>query len=212
MFEQVATRLLEGEFICESTAPEAFRWLGTDVAQVEVSEYLGKIGRKLSKTPNAQAYYATWKRVSQNERAEVKRIFAVIKQSIRPVIQFITLCMEIEKKDCCPAAGDRLEYAMLLKAVTENSHLFEMLRDFATMGKEFAVTDASANGMLGKVVQQMERWGYLVLINREQESYRFTGKLDYYHQVLDFLLENEGGIADPASSDQDDEPEQRRLV
>jgi hypothetical protein len=212
MFEQVATRLLEGEFICESTAPEAFRWLGADVAQAEVSEYLGKIGRRLSQTPNAQAYYATWKRVSQNERAEVKRIFAVIKQSIRPVIQFITLCMEIEKKDCCPAAGDRLEYAMLLKAITENSHLFEMLRDFATMGKEFVVTDASANGMLGKVVQQMERWGYLVLINREQESYRFTGKLDFYYQVLDFLLENEGGIADPASSDQDDEPEQRRLV
>ena len=52
---------------------------------------------------------------------------------------------------------------MLLKAVTENSHLFEVLREFGMMSKEFTVTDPSAKGMLDKVVQQMERWGYLVL-------------------------------------------------
>lgn len=119
--------------------------------------------------------------------------------------------MEVEKKDSSPVPGDRLEYASLLKAVTENAHLFEVLRGFGTMGKEFTVTDASAKGMLDKVIKQMEGWGYLVLINREQESYRFTGKLDYYYQVVDFLMENEG-ITDPSSQEQEESTEQRRLI
>jgi len=211
-FEQAATRLLEGEFVCESTAPEIFRWLSTEDAQAEVGGYLAKIGRRLTKTPNGQAFYSTWKRVGPGERIEVKRTFSAIKQTIRPVIQFITLCMVAAKTDCVPVPGDRLEYALLLKAVTENRHLFETLRDFANMGKEFSATDASTNGMLSRVMQQMERWKYLVLINREQESYRFTGKLDFYYQVLDFLMENEGESIDPSSQEQDDNPEQRKLV
>lgn len=211
MFNQVATQLLEGKFICESTMPEAFRWLKSEEAKQEISAYLGKLGRRLSVSPNDQAYYATWARVGSSERAEVKRVFTGIKQSIRPLIHFITLCMEVEKKDSSSVSGDRLEYAMLLKAVTENAHLFEVLREFGTMGKEFIATEASAKGMLDKVIKQMEQWGYLVLINREQESYRFTGKLDYYYQVLEFLMENEG-ITDPSSQEQEDGTEQKRLI
>lgn len=211
MFEQVATKLLEGAFICESTTPEAFRWLSTEVAQQEIAEYLGKLGRRLSRTPNNQAYYATWKRITQGERSEVKRVFTAIKQSVRPVIHFITLCMEAERKDVTPAAGDRLEYAAILKTITTSSHLSEMLREFGTMGKEFTVSDASTKSMLDKVVQQMERWGYLVNISREHETYRFTGKLDYYYQVVDFLMENEQ-ITDPASIEQDAGPDQARLI
>lgn len=210
MFDQVTIRLLEGKFICESTTPDAFRWLSSESFQQDVAGYLDRIGRRLTRTPNGLAYYATWKRVGGDERSEVKRVFANIKQTIRPLIHFISLCMEVEKKDSSPVPGDRLEYAMLLKAATESQHLFEVLREFGNMGKEFLVTDASAKGMLDKVIQQMERWGYLILINREQESYRFTGKLDYYYQVMEFLIENEG-IREPSAEEQEDEPENRRL-
>jgi hypothetical protein len=211
MFDQVATRLLEGAFICESTAPEAFRWLTSGVGQAEVSVFLDKLGRRLTKTPNDQAYFATWKRIGPNERGDVKRVFAGIKQTIRPVIHFITLCMEAEKKDSSPTAGDRLEYPTLLKTVAGSLHLTELLHEFGTMGKDFTVNDATVKGMLDKVIQQMERWGYLVLINKDQSSYRFTGKLDYYYQVVDFLMENEE-IAESTDQELEDNPEQGRLL
>ena len=211
-FEQVVIELLQGVFVCESTAPEYFRKLNSEHFQEEVSAYLDKIGRRLTKTPNGQAYYVTWKRVGKNERDEVKRVFAGIKQTIRPLIHFITLCMAAEKSDITPVPGDRIEYAMLLKAVTENPHLLEMLREFSTMGKEFSVTtDASPNAMLIKVVQNIARLGYLAVLNRDQESYRFTGKLDYYYQVCEFLMENEH-ISEPASQEQDDVAKQVRLI
>lgn len=210
MFEQVTTRLLEGNFVCPTTAPEAFRWLDTDQAQQEVSVFLERIGRQLTKTPNAQAYYATWKRIGPAERPDVKKVFSVIKQTIRPLIQFLTLCMEVEKKDSRPISGDRIEYTMMLSAVASNPHLLEVLREFGSISKEFVVSDASPKGMLDKVLKQMESWSYLILISREQMSYRFTGKLDYYYQVIDFLMENEG-IANQ-SGDEDNDPEPRKLI
>ncbi|QOZ84699.1 hypothetical protein DXT74_17360 [Chromobacterium sp. Rain0013] len=161
-------------------------------------------------TPNGQAYYVTWKRTSTAERQEIKRVFASIKQTIRPLVQFLTLCMEVEKKDSSPVPGDRLEYTMLLSAATQNPHLAEMLREFGSLSKDFVVSDASPKSMLDKVILQMERWGYLIQISREQLLYRFTGKLDYYYQVIDFLMENEG-ITEPAGEEAVD-PEQRHLL
>lgn len=210
-FDQIVIGLLEGAFICDSTMPEAFRILNEEQNRQAVSDYLDKIGRRLSRTPGGQAYYATWKRVSNTERTEVKKVFSVIKQNVRPVIQFITLCMEVERKDVTPAPGDRLDYPALLKAITGSPHFTEMLREFGNMGKEFAAGDASTKSMLDKVFKQMESYGYIKNVSKEFETYLFTGKLDYYYQVIDFLMENEN-ISDPAFIDQDAEPEQARLL
>ena len=208
MFDQIATRLLEGQFICEATAPGQFRELADPRIRDEVDAFLGKLKRKLTLTPNGQAYYATWVRVGSDQRTDAKRAMTTIKQTLRPVIQFIELCMDSQGSDAAPAPGDRLDYATLLKRVAENPHLLERLREFGNLGKEFTVSDASPSAMLTKVFQQLERAGYIVLFNREQESWRFTGKLDYYYQVLAFLMENETDIH---TEQKDDDPESGRL-
>lgn len=131
-----------------------------------------------------------------------------IKQTIRPVIQFIELCMDSLKTDLAPSPGDRIDYPAILKSVTENPHFQEKLREFATLGKEFAVNEASTNTMLGKVFQQLEKTGYIVFAYPEQEAWRFTGKLDYYYQLIAFLMENEGIQQQDVK---DDDPETGRL-
>jgi len=213
MFEKATLRLLEGHFICEASVPSLFRWLKTPENHEDVDGYLHRIGRQLAETPNGHAYYATWARVGEEERAEAKRVMTTIKQTIRPVIQFLTLCMDATGTDMGPSPGDRVDYSALLKAVTENPHLLEKLREFAAFGKEYTVGDASPKGMLDKVIQQMEKAGYLVLLNREQEAYRFTGKLDYYYQLLDFLIENEADIKiDDPGEQEESLPETGRLL
>lgn len=214
MFDQAAMRLLEGAFICESSAPSLFRWLDAEGNRIEVDSYLRKIGRQLTETPNGHAYYATWVRIGSEERAEVKRVMMTIKQTVRPVVQFLTLCMDVGQSDNAPSPGDRVDYSHLLISVTENPHLLEKLREFGSFGKEYAVADASPKGMLDRVILQMEKAGYLILLNREQEAYRFTGKLDYYYQLLDFLMENEADIKTDDQADQEIEggAETRRLL
>lgn len=55
--------------------------------------------------------------------------------------------------------------------------------------------------MLERLIQQMEKQGYLVVFNKDQEARRFTGKLDYYYQLADFLMENESGFTVDGESD-----------
>lgn len=208
MFDQVLTRLLEGEFICEATTPSLFRALADEAFRADVDAFLERIKRRLTMTPNRQAYYASWIRVGKEQRAEAKRVMVSVKQMIRPVIQFIELCMDSQKTDVVPSPGDRIDYPAILKSVTENPHLQEKLREFSTLGKEFSANEASTNAMLGKVFQQLEKAGYIVFAYPEQEAWRYTGKLDYYYQVITFLMENEGI---QQQDTKDDDPESGRL-
>jgi hypothetical protein len=64
--------------------------------------------------------------------------------------------------------------------------------------------------MLDRVVKQMMLWGYLTEHNKNQASYSFTGKLDYFYEVLTFLAEDERSIQ--TADDEQDVPVQGRLT
>lgn len=221
MFDRVALRLLEGKFICEMTAPEEYRWLKQKKSQEadepikhnydEMSEYLGKIGRKLADTPNGLAYYAATKKIGVKDKDAVKAQFTLVKQRIQPVLRFLTFCMNVEKKDMVPQAGDCLDYPALLKTITgENGYLLEQLQQFSAISRDFVTADTSAGAMLTKVLQQMVNWDCLVLDNATQQRYRFTGVLDYYMQVIDFLMENEELLASTMKQEQEEETHQQQ--
>ena len=187
MFENTVLALLKGEFVCDQTNSTAFEWLKDSHNQKSVDAYLQKIGRRLTKTRNENAFYAAWVTVGSDERAEVRNLFVHIKHTIAPVVSFLEMCMKYSRQDTSPAAGERVNYASLLVAVSDNVSAQEVLRSFTNMGKEFGSQDASPKGMLDRVIQQMVKWGYLIENSKKQNTYVFTGKLDYFYEVLDFL-------------------------
>jgi hypothetical protein len=210
MFKQSVIDLLQGSFICEQTNPAMFRWLKEQENQTDVEDYLSRINRRLVMTNNGFAYYCAWGSIGQDERADVKKIFIDIKHSIAPVVIFLKMCMNHSKQDISPAAGDRLNYASLLTTITENPNVLEELRGLATLGKEFVSQDSSPKGMLDRVIKQMMAWGYLTEHNKNQASYSFTGKLDYFYEVLTFLAEDEKSIQ--SAEDEQGTPVQGRLT
>lgn len=99
-----------------------------------------------------------------------------------------------------------------MKRISDSPHLSEMLREFGALSKDFSVTEASVRSMLDKVIQQMEKHGYLILVSKENSIYRFTGKLDYFYQTNEFLIENEGIDTKMSEEDQPEgDPEKRDL-
>ena len=66
MFEEIITRLLQGQFICEASAPSLFRQFDTESYRDEVDQYLSRINRRLSVTPNRQAYYGYSRHTCKN--------------------------------------------------------------------------------------------------------------------------------------------------
>ena len=197
MFKQTIVDLLEGNFICEQTNPAMFRWLKEPENLIDIESYLSKINRRLVMTGNGFSYYCAWETIGVEERSEVKKVFTDIKHTIAPVVAFLKVCMNHSKHDISPAAGDRLNYASLLTTITENPNVLEEMRALGVLGKEFLSADASAKGMLDRVIKQMMLWGYLTEHSKNQVSYSFTGKLDYFYEVITFLAEDEKSILSP---------------
>ena len=109
-----------------------------------------------------------------------------------------------------PQAGDCLDYPALLKTITtENGYLLEQLQQFSSISREFVTADTSASAMLTKVLQHMVNWDCLVYDNAAQQRYRFTGVLDYYIQVIDFLMENEELLEITMKQEQEEEKQQQ---
>jgi len=209
MFEAVIITLLEGRFLCNTAYPDLFRYLGEESTRREVDGYLSRIGRRLASTPHGQAYYAAHAAIGPKERVLVRALFREVKHELRPVLSFLNLVMQSTQRDETLSAGDVLDFSKLLVAITENSHLSEALRGFASLGKEFASNDSSFRAMLDKLLQQMVRTGYL-LPDKDRDRYQVTGKIDYFYEVLSFLAENEDTVQD--ATEREPEPETERLL
>ncbi len=202
MFEAVVIKLLEGQFICNAAYPDLFEYLRSEGVRREVDGYLSRIGRRLATTPNVQAYYSAHASVGQQERSEIRALFREIKHDLKPVLGFLNLAMQATNADTTLYAGDVIDFPTVLMRISENPHLGEALRGFASLGKEYGSSDSSQRAMLDKVLQQMTKSGYLIP-DRERDRYQVTGKIDYFYEVMDFLAENEENIED----DTDTEPE-----
>jgi len=209
MFDAVIIKLLEGQFICNSAYPDLFEYLRSEGVRPEVDGYLSRIGRRLATTPNVQAYYSAHASVGQQERSEIRSLFREVKHDLKPVLGFLNLAMQATSADKTLYAGDVIDFPTVLMRISENPHLGEALRGFASLGKEYASSDSSQRAMLDKVLQQMTKSGYLIP-DRERDRYQVTGKIDYFYEVMDFLAENEENIQD--DTDKEPEGETGRLI
>jgi len=208
MFDVIATRLLTGKFLCETTAPEAFRALEQDAMRNDVDAYLRRIGRRLACTAGGHAYYIAYERIGADERTEVKRLFAEIKHDLRPMVNFMKFIMQATRNEDAPYPGERIDFPSILRAVTTNPQLADELRNFAALGRDFTASDSTPRSMLDKLFAQIFKGGYLALLDRDREVYAFTGKLDFLLEVIEFLMANEQLVDDLP----EDHPEQMRML
>ncbi len=208
MFDVIAMRLLAGKFLCETTAPEAFRALEEDAMRNDVDAYLRRIGRRLACTAGGYAYYMAFERIGTDERTEVKRLFAEIKHELRPMVNFLKFVMQALRNEEAPSPGERIDYPTILGAVTAHPQLVDELRNFAALGRDFTAADSTPRAMLDKVFGQVVKNGYLVQLDRDREVYAFTGKLDFLLEVIEFLMANEKIVEDAP----DDQPDQLRML
>lgn len=209
MFESTAIALLNGEFVCDQTNSSSYQWLKDVGNRQSIEDYLQKIGRRLALTNNEHSFYCAWASIGTSERAEIKGVFIEVKHTVAPVVNFLSMCMNHASQDTAPMPGVIVHFDKLLLSATNNASASEALQLFTTMGRDFAGQDATPKSMLEKVISQMVKYGYLIEYSRSDDSYQFTGKLDYFYEVLTFLSENEK--ITQSKDELDDEPTQRAL-
>lgn len=199
-FSDVVMELLKGSFICGVTQPDMFSFLRDDSNRERVDLHLAAIGLQLNTTQNNCAYYNVYRSDSYIDRHSVYNLFREIKQDVAPVLQFLDLIQHTKRTDTHLVDGDVIDFPSTLAQIKENPYLEEMLTSFISMGKEFTASDASLHSMLDRLLAQMTKRGYLV---KEQQGnrYRVTGKIDFYYEAFEFIIENSPTIQNAEDMD-----------
>lgn len=186
MFASVCTKLMEGRFLCKYTAEHEFRYLQEPDNFESVVDYLRPINMKVSRTMNGVAFYASYISLDKDAHKAVKDIFKGMKSEIYDVISWINLLMESQDMEKCLMEGDLISSSRLTN-ILENNQLYKSrLFNFHCIRDS---KENSVSGRLDRLMRRMEQWGYVVSLDNEFESYQVTGKIDYYYEMIEFIIQ-----------------------
>jgi hypothetical protein len=190
MFEYVVKGLLQGDFICEITDEAGFRYLQEPDNAGQVEAFLQRLDYRLSRTQNQLAFYAAYRTIDSQARSDIRRVFQQFRVELQPVVEWLDMMMSCLNQDTALSPGDTLSFSSLLQAIEQNQAQADRLQSFVHF-KDFASSDDSVKGRLEKLLNTLQKWGYLHLANRDTSIYQVTGKLDYFYQALQFIQEHE---------------------
>lgn len=189
MFEKVLPLLLRGEFICHISYPEAYEYLSYPENAQAAQKYLARIGLDLQQTEQKSAFYVVYQQLDEINRKATKDEFILIKQQLRPLVQFMALLLRVTNNEEILSAGATLKKHELMAKIDANHDLALQLTDIVN---QFSQSDKTTSGRLDKLLKTLEKNHYLILSNAEREIYQLTGKIEYLQQVIDYLMEHEG--------------------
>lgn len=195
MFDDIVSRLLEGEFICEVSDPHGFSFLASTATRNgmtnadDVNQYLGRLKRKLSTTNSGTAYFSSRTDIDDRGKRAAKALFAEMKNNLRLLVDFFKLVMDYTGNDYAVRPGQIVDLNQMVAKISENQSLVEALRKVAIQCK--GVGGDTDRVRAEKVIKKLRADGYLVETNKEADIYQFTGKIEFFHDVIDFLIQHD---------------------
>ena len=186
--------LTAGEFICLQNYPDAYHFLHSEDNEDVVRKSLLPFGLDLKVTDGYESYYCVYKTIdSARDARKLRSQFEKIRDTIAPVVEFITLIMRAENKDLALMPGDSIKFALLLNTITESPGLQTELKRIGKQQRLFASgkSNPDLKDRLQSLLDGMVKEKYLSLSNSEARVYSVTGKMSYFHQCLAFICEHE---------------------
>lgn len=199
--------LLAGEFICQFSHPELHRMMHAPGFADEVAAALAPLGRVLGSIGEDDApdtYFAQYADLHHpRDRAAAAAQLVVIRDQLKPCLEFIRLFSQAGRTDACLAPGETISFADLLDAIERHVTYKDQLRDLS--GHEFFSKSKSGKDnkdRLNLVLKVLAEAGYLVRRNSESSNYVATGKMGYVYKILAWLAEYNKLSAVPVEGDE----------
>lgn len=190
MSPDLLRRLISGQFVCGITAADAFAELSDPDRRKEVDAYLRQMGLRIASTPDATAFYVANVEWDDAARREAKAAFALVKNELRFVVNLLQTLMGMSGTDMLLTPGFVLRKNKLADVAASNPIWRDELRALASTLRGNSA-DSGNSVLLGKLLGKMVELGYMQLANAQDEIYRVTGKIDWFHQVVAFVVEHE---------------------
>jgi len=200
MFERTVFLLLQGEFICQVSHPDEFRFLEDEGSFDEVSRYLARLGRKVARTTHGAGFYLAFSHIGEIERDAIKAHFNDFKGTIGPVVLFFQMVLRASGREDLLMPGAILESNAIMSSIDQDPGLRNELQNVALVSRAIGA-DGAYRTMFDKLLTKLRAGGYLTVVNAERGLYQVTSKLEYVLDVVRFLQENDPALTKSVEGD-----------
>lgn len=195
MFDATLNALLSGAVICRYTNRDAYEYLEDDDHLRDANHFVGRIGKRIASPTNGGAFFLVEDgKAAAGRKAEIAALHRKMLTEIRPVLQFLDLCMDATRTDVALQPGETVNVALIVAAIDGDNKLRSDLQDLIVLLPR--ATGTTNRDRFDCVVKRLEQWGYLFLQNAEREIYQATGQMSVFRDVLAFFIEHTPGAED----------------
>ena len=199
MLDDIAVRLIQGEFICQFTNPSMFNELAKEEGQTkrDINAFLAVVGRELQTNDRGTAFFAAHLPEAPGAKDEAKRVFERLRDRIRPTLSFLQLMAAINSAQGEAAvfiqAGEVLSVPEVIAGIEHNQVHISTLDRLVWVKKK----DDPLSIKVRQLFKELEKEGLVALQNQQTERYIVTGKTDAIQDALAFIAEIEGLTSSP---------------
>ncbi|MDF2176968.1 hypothetical protein P2G88_01705 [Aliiglaciecola sp. CAU 1673] len=197
---RVLERLLAGEFICEVSDEDGWRFLKQSANAETVNQYLSTLNRSLSSAADGQVFFAAYQSLGETERKALGSQFQEIAAGLMPLVEWLLLVQQSSGNDVPITQGSTLR-SNELQTIIEDTPAFKEQLAKISRYRLFNSNSLEVVGQLNLVFKRLTELGYLIRPNPEKQIYIATGKVEYLYEVLRFIDETEAlSLAEQAES------------
>lgn len=199
--------LLEGAYICSIRYRDEFTALEDTAEQDEVNDWLAKVNMRLARLGETGAFFMAPVFIGAREVNQVKAELLSFRDKYGPHIQMLDLIRQAGQDIIILAPGEYIARYSLEEAVSQSTILEGQLKSL--IGGAAQSYSVLAN--LQKLLDNLTKDGYLILVNKDTGTYQVTGKIEQIYAVLQFLSDHRA-IPDSEVDDQTPESDEGDLV
>ena len=187
---RVLSLLLSGQFICEVSDEEAWRFLKERDNQIALEPHLSILNRVLSTSAEGEVFFAGYMTVTDGERKILAQQFQETASHLIPLVEWLLLVQQASESDRPVTMGSAIRLNELQGVIEDTPAYREQLEKISRF-RLFGSTSVNLDGQLKQVFKRLVDIGYLIKPNPEKQIYLATGKVEHLYEMIRFIDETE---------------------
>lgn len=190
IIRNILEELMAGAFVCSVTNESAYNYLSSG-GREKVNEALLPFDRELAQLPDNGAFYlVTTDLNNKSDKQAIRKHFEECRDVVEPVVTFLVFISRTNPQSGILTAGQIIRFTQILSSIANNDHHIQQLNQLVTL-KLFKTSKQGTDEKLRAVFRGMVHYGLLIEKNVEEMIFQVTGKLDYIHEVMQFIVDHE---------------------
>jgi hypothetical protein len=187
---QVLSLLLQGQFICQVSNEDAWRYLKNKDNGQNIEPHLNLLNRTLATTADGDVFFSAYLTIGDDERKVLQSQFQETTSALVPLVEWLLLVQQASESDVPVTMGNAIRLNELQTTIEDTPAYAEQLEKISRY-RLFGSTSVNLDGQLKQVFKKLTDMGYLMKPNPDKQIYLATGRIEHLYEMIKFIDETE---------------------